>query len=178
MAPRGADRRRLRRWLTATAAGLTLVALGAWIHYGLTPEPRLVWNASESAPVGLWRIMPGAKTAVGDMVLANPPGPARRLAAERGYLPANVPLLKRLAAVSGDRVCVNGDTLAINGQAVAIQRAADGLGREMPRWIGCRALREGEALLLMDAADSFDGRYFGPVSTAAIIGKATPLWVR
>jgi type IV secretory pathway protease TraF len=26
-------------------------------------------------------------------------------------------------------------------------------------------------------ADSFDGRYFGPVTTAAIVGRLVPLWV-
>ncbi len=38
-------------------------------------------------------------------------------------------------------------------------------------------LGPGEVFLLNTAApDSFDGRYFGPVSTNSIIGKATPLW--
>ncbi|NJO35955.1 MAG: S26 family signal peptidase, partial [Rhodospirillales bacterium] len=34
-----------------------------------------------------------------------------------------------------------------------------------------------EVFLLMEGvADSFDGRYFGPVPTASIIGRLAPLW--
>lgn len=68
----------------------------------------LVWNASASAPFGLWRIQPGAPIRVGDMVLTRTPSNVRRLAAERYYLPANVPLLKRVAAAENDIVCAFG----------------------------------------------------------------------
>lgn len=37
-------------------------------------------------------------------------------------------------------------------------------------WRGCRVLAEGEVLLLGDTADSFDGRYWGPVSVQLIEG--------
>lgn len=175
---RAERRRRARRWLGWTAIGLALAGLAAAVHFGLAPPPRLVWNPSASAPVGLWRIHPGKPVTVGDMVLAEPPERARRLAAERRYLPGNVAILKRVAAAQGDHVCLVDDVLAIDGRPLARLRTVDGLGRPMPRWRDCRTLREGEYLLLMDAADSFDGRYFGPVDASAIIGKATPLWVR
>lgn len=172
------QRRRTRRWLAATVAGLALVGLLAALDHAGRPAPRLIWNPSASAPVGLWRVHPGAAVTVGDMVLARMPETVRQLAAERRYLPGNVPLLKRVAAVRGDHVCALGETLAVNGRAVARRRAADAQARPLPWWRGCRALRDGEYLLLMDAPDSFDGRYFGPVEAAAIIGRATPLWVR
>ncbi len=37
-------------------------------------------------------------------------------------------------------------------------------------WRGCRTLAAGEVLLLGDTADSFDGRYWGPVSVDLIEG--------
>jgi type IV secretory pathway protease TraF len=38
-------------------------------------------------------------------------------------------------------------------------------------------LQAGEVFLLMEGVpDSFDGRYFGPVTTAAIVGRLVPLW--
>ncbi|NGM49320.1 S26 family signal peptidase [Caulobacter sp. 602-2] len=161
-------------------------ALLAWAAFGaaivvaplaLDPAPRLVWNASASAPIGLWRVWPGALVAVGDRALAVPPPAARALAARRGYLPANVPLIKGVAAADGDLVCADGPMLAVNGRPAATRRAADRHGRPLPWWSGCQRLAGGAVLLLNPAPESFDGRYFGPVEQSAIIGKASPLWL-
>ncbi|MDR6623825.1 S26 family signal peptidase [Caulobacter segnis] len=164
------------------AGGLALVALAAPMR--LDPAPRLVWNATASAPVGLWAITPGAPIAAGDTVLALAPEPARRLAAARGYLPFNIPLLKAVAAIEGDTVCADGHVVRVNDAVVAIGRPRDGQGRPrdgqgrpLPGWRGCVRLTEGAALLINPAPDSFDSRYFGPVSGAAIIGRARPLWL-
>lgn len=159
-------------------AGLVGVALVAVVAPAvIDPAPRLVWNASASAPIGLWRITPGVSVGVGDHVLAQPPPAARRLAAQRHYLPANVPMIKAVAAVSGDTVCAVGPWIRINGRPVAMRRAADRKGRKLPWWSGCQRLSSGAIFLLNPAPDSFDGRYFGPLSRAAVIGKADPLWL-
>ena len=56
-------------------------------------------------------------------------------------------------------------------------RDRDRRGRSLPVWKGCRTLRAGEVFLLnANVPDSFDGRYFGPVSATAITGRAEPLW--
>jgi conjugative transfer signal peptidase TraF len=136
----------------------------------------LVWNASASVPTGLYRVMPGRTVRRGAMVVAWPPAPARRLAAHRGYLPARVPLVKRAAAATGDRVCAVGKDIHVNGRLAALRRTVDPAGRPMPWWRGCRTLGRGEAFLLSDKADSFDGRYFGITSSAAIVGPAVLLW--
>jgi conjugative transfer signal peptidase TraF len=136
-----------------------------------------VWNAGASAPIGLYRVLPG-KLVCGDLVLVHTPESVRHLAAERGYLPLNVLLVKRVAAAGGDVVCAAGDAISINGRVVAKRLARDRLGRPLPAWSGCHLLDDGEAFLLMEGvSDSFDGRYFGPVPTAAIIGRLAPLWV-
>jgi conjugative transfer signal peptidase TraF len=155
-------------------AGLGLAALG--FATLAEPAPRLVWNASASAPVGLYWVSRSAP-ARGDLVLATLPPDARRLAAERGYLPVGVPLVKRLVAVSGDVVCAVGDAVFINGRHVAKRRERDPSGRALPRWTGCRVLAADEVFLLMaGVSGSFDGRYFGPVRRARIIGRLVPLW--
>lgn len=169
------------RLLTPRGYGLAGLVGGALVvltaPLALDPAPCLVWNASASAPIGLWRIIPGASVSVGDNVLAEPPPAARRLAAQRHYLPANVPMIKAVAAVTGDTVCAVGPWIKINDRPVAMRRAADSRGRKLPWWSGCRRLEEGDVLLLNSALDSFDGRYFGPVSKAAVIGRAAPLWL-
>ena len=142
------------------------------------PAPRLVWNASDSAPRGLYRVFPGVLPGRGDMVIAWAPEPYHRLAAERHYLPGNVPLVKRVAALAGDRVCAIGPTIQVGGKTIAHRLAVDGKRRAMPWWQGCRTLGTGEYLLLMDAPASFDGRYFGISRAAQLVGKARPLWTR
>lgn len=166
--------RRLRAQLAIGAAGIALLGLTV----AQKPPPRLVWNVSASAPIGLYGVMPGAELRPGDMVVAWTPIGVRELAARRRYVPANVPLVKRVAAVPGDFVCAIGEQMVVNGSSIAVRSVRDGRGRPMPWWTGCRALKRSEYLLLMDAPASFDGRYFGPVDTRDIIGNAVPLWAR
>jgi conjugative transfer signal peptidase TraF len=169
-------RRRLRRLrLMALVAALTL-PLAATLYW--KPPTLLVWNASASAPIGLYRAMRGSGVRRGDMVVAWTPAPERRLAAARHYLPANVPLVKRVAAAGGDRVCASGQTVSINGSVAARRLARDSGGRPLPWWSGCRRLAPGEYLLLMDTARSFDGRYFGVTREAEIVGRARLLWAK
>ena len=143
------------------------------------PAPRLIYNASTSAPIGLYRVLPAGLIRRGDLVLARTPTSVRDLAAERGYLPASVPLVKRVAAMAGDSVCVRNRAVSIDGLHVADQLATDAAGRPLPVWTGCRTLGPDEIFLLMaDVPGSFDGRYFGPVPVSAVIGRLVPLWLR
>lgn len=173
---RAARLRRARRHRSFVAAAAGIALLGATIV--TPPPPRLVWNASASAPLGLYAVSPGAPLARGDMVVAwAPPGP-RLLAAQRYYLPVNVPLVKRVRGVPGDRICATGSTILIDGRAAAVRLTRDKAGRLLPWWRGCITLRDGAVLLLTDPPASFDGRYFGATAARDVIGKATPLWVR
>jgi len=170
------DRRR-RRMLRRRGLGLSLGIAALGLTIAFPPCPRLLWNASASAPMGLYRVGAGAAPVPGDLVVAWLPEPARRLAAERRYLPRNVPAIKHVAAVAGMRVCGFGAALTADGQPVVHRLAADRLGRPLPRWEGCRTLRGGELLLLNPAIPaSFDGRYFGISRTSDVVGTAHPLW--
>lgn len=172
--PRRARMMQRRYRLAALSSFGLALALGVTI--AKPPLPRLVWNVSASAPLGLYVVSPGEPAANGDMVIARVPARWRRLAARRRYIPVNVPLVKRVAAGPGDRVCAAGDLIRINGRAAAVRQNADGHGRAMPRWHGCVTLAGGALFLLTDAPDSFDGRYFGPTARDDIIGKAQLLW--
>ncbi|MDE2166258.1 MAG: S26 family signal peptidase [Alphaproteobacteria bacterium] len=166
---------RPRAVLALGIAGLGLIALAAiW-----RPTAIVIYNASASAPVGFYRVLPVGTLQRGDLVLVRTPAPVRTLAAKRGYLPGTVPLVKRIAALSGDRVCAVGRVVTINGYLVANRLAADHLGRPLPAWTGCDTLHPGEVFLLMeDVPDSFDSRYFGPVPARSVIGKLVSLWLK
>lgn len=170
-----AERRRWAvGWTLFVGALIVLLSLATFSP----PRPLLIWNVSASAPVGLYRIGGPDAVAAGDMVAARVPGRWRRLAGERQYIPVNVPLVKRVAAVPGDRVCAIGETVIVNGRRVARRRQADRRGRPMPWWTGCVTLRDGMLFLLMSAPDSFDGRYFGPTEAGDVIGRARLIWRR
>lgn len=173
--PRRARRRQRARTfvIAATMAGVSAIGFVALSD----PVPLLMWNGSASAPLGLYRIVAPVDISRGDLVLVHPPETARRLAVARGYLPAGVPLVKRIAAIAGDIVCANSGGLTVNGEHVADARHADSLGRPLEPWSGYRALDRDEFLVLMTTVPaSFDSRYFGPVARSLIVGRAVPLW--
>lgn len=166
-----------RRRLAAALVGLVPTGLLATLV--LSPSPRLVWNASASAPLGLYRVTPGQAPDVDDMAVAWTPLAYRRFAAMRQYIPLNVPLVKRVAATEHDIVCASDREISINGRWVADRQSADGKGRRLPWWSGCRVLGEGEVFLLMDEnSKAFDGRYFGVTEPSELIGPAILLWPR
>jgi conjugative transfer signal peptidase TraF len=164
----------------AFALGTTLAgALLMWAPVDLPTPTLLVWNASASAPIGLYRVDPLARPRVGDRVVVDPPTSVATLLATRGYLPRGVPLIKTVAALPPSRVCRHGFTVTVDGRALASARPTDRRGRELPVWSGCRTLASREVFLLTaDVPDSLDGRYFGPSSTASLRGVASPFWVR
>lgn len=141
------------------------------------PRPAIIWNASASVPVGLYRVASGIPK-LGDLVLVRTPDFLRTLADKRHYLPSGVPLVKRVAAISGDVVCASNLTVFINGKQVVRQLKADHAGRPLPHWKACQKLAPDEFFLLAEAPDSFDSRYFGPVKNVHIIGRLVPLWTR
>jgi len=68
------------------------------------PQPRLLYNPSQSAAVGWYRVQPNLPIERGLQVAAYAPQWARRLADERGYLPYDYPLIKTVWAVEGEEL--------------------------------------------------------------------------
>ena len=85
------------------AAGALIVAPHLTGH-----GPRFIWNASASAPIGLYSVRPVGRLEVGDLVAVMPPDDLSGFLDARGYLPRGVPLIKRVLALPGTQVCRNG----------------------------------------------------------------------
>ena len=171
------------RIVVATLAACGLAAL-AWASF-VSPLPRLTYNPSDSVAVGWYRIDPLDRSgslpsplSVNRIVLVPLPAEAAALAAQRGYLPTRVPLLKRVGAIAPQEVCIAGGIVRIDGVPSAALLRADRLGRPLPSWQQCRRLVSGELFLLsVTNPASFDSRYFGPVNAGAVIGVAHPAWL-
>jgi conjugative transfer signal peptidase TraF len=155
----------------------TVVALFASVTSLLHPPPILLWNASASAPEGLYLIGAANNLTVGQLVAVRPDAVFVNLMARRGYLPPGVPLLKHVAALPGHEVCRTANSILIDGEHVADALERDRQDRPLPSWQGCFRLGDGNVFVLnADVLDSFDGRYFGPTAASSIIGVAMPIW--
>jgi len=154
----------------SVATGLLVSTIG-----GTTPH--YIWNASNSVPIGLYRLQPVAKFTVTELVAVQPPDLLATFLDLNGYLPIGVPMLKRVLALPGQTVCRRGLTIAVDGIDVGQAQERDGRGRPLPVWEGCRAIADGDVFVMnWQSADSLDGRYFGPLPASAVIGRAVPLW--
>ncbi len=157
----------------ATTGAVSLLGVLSIVSFA----PKLIWNASASTPIGLYAVEPDQSLEVTDLVAVRAPEPLASFLADGGYLPRGVPLMKRVAALPGQRVCRTG--LAITVDAVPMGDALDHdrRGRPLPIWQGCRVVAPGELFLMnWQVSDSLDGRYFGPLPASAVIGSAIPLY--
>ena len=160
-------------YLAATSVAVLGIAAASTMPIPL----KLIWNATASAPVGFYTVSPTGRIEVPDLVVVMPPEPFASFMVERGYVGRDVPLLKRVVGLPGQRVCRVGRAIAIEGVSLGEARERDSRGRDLPVWQGCREIAGGELFLMnLEAADSLDGRYFGPLPAAAVIGRASPLF--
>ncbi len=166
---------RARPSILIGSAGIALIALSAIIR----ANPILVWNASASVPIGFYIVQPLDAPTVGDLVVLQPPSPLGDWLLERGYIGADVPLIKHVAALPGQQVCRIGVTISIDGKPVATAKKRDRFDRPLPVWQGCHLLADDQIFFLNpDTEASLDGRYFGPLPRDTILGRAVPIWTR
>ena len=155
---------------------LTLLGSATVLLSTIAAEPvsHFIWNASESVPIGLYRLQPTGNLFVTQLVAVQPPEPLATFLADHRYLARGVPMLKRVLAMPGQTICRDGLAITVDNIATGEARARDSRGRPLPVWQGCRTIAE--FVMNWRSADSFDGRYFGSLPTSAIIGTAEPLW--
>jgi len=146
-----------RAALIGAAAICLVVATAAEISF--PPRPKLLYNPSNSAPIGYYSIGSKEHLNIGDQVALYAPDWARHLADERDYLPYDFPLIKTIAGKSGDRICGSGEIVSVPNYADITRLSRDSLGRDLPST---------EAGLEF----GFDSRYFGPVPGETILGVA------
>ncbi|MEI3853606.1 MULTISPECIES: S26 family signal peptidase [unclassified Ensifer] len=154
-----------------------LATIAIFITTAVPVPVKLVWNASASAPIGLYAIEAPERLEVTDLVLVSAPEPLATLLSDRGYLPHGVPLIKYVAALPKQRVCRSGRQIIVDGVPIGAALDRDRLGRDLPAWQGCRVVADGELFLMnWQVLDSLDGRYFGPIPASLVLGRAVPLW--
>jgi len=127
-------------------------------------------NLSPSVPVGVYRLArPAAPLARGTLALL--PAPV----AVRPWHRAGARLLKPVAAVAGEEVCVRASGLWIAGQWYGdVYGEAD--GKRLPHLDGCQVVPDGSVFLASTQPRSLDGRYFGMTPLTDLTARAIVLW--
>lgn len=164
-----------------TASSIVLIMLGGVSAIAaavtISPTPWLIWNASDSVPVGLYVTSAVDTLDIGDLVVVRAPRSVADFMATRGILPHGVPLLKRVAALQGQVVCRSDTEITVDRVAIGKALTSDSIGRPLPVWSGCQIVGPGTIFLMnWQSVDSFDGRYFGLLPTSAVIARASPVW--
>ncbi|MGE4521262.1 MAG: S26 family signal peptidase [Acetobacter sp.] len=151
--------------------------MGVAVASILSVPVKLLWNASASTPLGLYDLAAPNGLKVGDLVAVRPPKPLADFMVRRGYIGRGVPLLKSVAALPGQQVCRVGRTVTVDGVVLGEAQERDRRGRMLLVWQGCRRIAPDQIFLMNPSVhDSLDGRYFGPLPRAAVIGLAMPLY--
>ena len=171
-----------RRLVIACVVFLWLLALFPLLR-------RLRLNTTDSAPAGLYFILPKSLTVsppkADTWVAACLPEGLARFSRRRGYLPLGscpfgvAPVLKHVAGSPGDRIDLFPTGVWVNGRRIAATtpRTHDSKGRPLPRPpYGSFRVRRDELWLVSPMPRSWDSRYFGPVGTERLLGVALPVW--
>ena len=155
--------------------GLSALAMiTVWLHwqgYGIS------YQNTGSMPEGwYWMVPVPHQVQRGDIMIFSAPATARALALTHHWMLPNERLMKPVAAVPGDHVCVQDHQIIINHRVIAAQQPDYAPHHALPQWHFCGTIPAGHYLLLSTYAKrSFDGRYFGLVKRAALLARALPL---
>ncbi len=145
------------------------------------------YNVSDSYPTGLYKLMDARRDYQReDLVLFCPPNNnAMTLALARGYLHMGTceggftPVIKKIMALEGDAVSFEHHLVHINGHSApsATVLSEDSLGRPLPQ-LGPFTVQTNEYFMMSDhrPVDSFDSRYYGPITQSHLLGLIEPVF--
>jgi len=139
-------------------------------------RPAVLFNPSPSEPPGLYRLS-SARPVPGRIIAFKVPAAGRAYAAAHLTYVARSAILKEIAAGEGALVCERGGLVSIEGRVRGKVANVDRAGVPLPHWSGCRRLAPGQFFVLSNRIpNSFDSRYYGPVSRSDLLGVYQPLW--
>ena len=146
-------------WVCLIVAGLLIVA---------TRYVKL--NVEASVPYGFYRMVAVPPVLErGMLVLLDPPAVIHR------WRPWWQPMLKPVAGVAGDQVCVLSVGLWVRGEPYG-RVVTEAHGAALPRLRGCFVVPAGTVFLASRQGNSLDGRYFGVTRVTEVTAWALPWW--
>lgn len=136
----------------------------------MVTSPPVIINETNSMQKGLYVRKGDAVDPKHGDIIAVPMGQSAQhyLREKLGY-PAQILLIKRVAALPGETVCRAEGMVVLPDRTVSFH-THDSKGNVLPFWEGCYTLSPDEVFLLGDHPSSFDSRYFGPVHIDDLVG--------
>lgn len=161
-----------RRWWAWVISVPFLFLFGWRLWLGV---PIFLINGSASVQKGLYLALPPLWLQRGTLVVLDIPVRVAPWVNGNRLLPQGATLLKPIAAMEGDEVCLYGMSLWINGEDWG-PILEDLPVWEGSLWRGCEVLEAGEILVASRVVGSVDGRYFGVLPISAARARAVHLF--
>jgi conjugative transfer signal peptidase TraF len=157
---------------SATLLGVCLT--GAWLPARLG----YFLNITPSEPVGIYREIGGGAERGTLVLLKQPHDPASSILNLKSYLPANIPLIKRIAAMPSDVVETSAYGVRVNRilWPDSAPLTHDQEGRSLqPYPFGTYQVPAGQIWVMSNHPRGLDSRYFGPVTESSVISRLVPV---
>ncbi|OGT06770.1 MAG: hypothetical protein A2103_05810 [Gammaproteobacteria bacterium GWF2_41_13] len=130
-------------------------------------------QSSASMPKGIYFIGPAKNIHRGDVVIFKPPLTIDKFLIKQQWVPKSGILLKTVMAVPGDDVCKKNHWVWVDQKKIAYVFEHYRPNKRLPNIPFCGKLKSNQYLLMSVLNNkSFDGRYFGILNRAAIMGRA------
>ena len=136
----------------------------------LVTSPPVIINETGSMQKGLYARTGDAFDPKHGDIIAMPMGQSAQqyLRDKLGY-PAKTLLVKRVAALPGEKICRAENVVILPDRTVPVMKH-DNKGNVLSSWAGCHTLSPNEVFILGDHPSSFDSRYFGAVQIEDLVG--------
>ncbi len=167
--------------IISAAIGCAILMGISVVGYRLPGALGYCLNLTPSEPVGIYRLVAGGVDRGTLVWMKQPTGAA--VSVLHRYVPANIPLIKCVAAIPGDIVRVGADGVRVNGMlwpdSAALARDAEGRSLQ-PYPFGNYRVAAGQLWIMSDNPRGIDSRYFGPVAETSVISRLVPVicWSR
>jgi conjugative transfer signal peptidase TraF len=168
-----------RCWIlrvVTAATGCAILTGVSVIGYRLPGALGYCLNLTPSEPVGIYHLVAGGAEHGVLVWLRQPEGPATSIL--HRYIPAYIPLIKRVAAIRGDIVQVGTLGVSIDGtlwpDSAPLHRDIEGRTLQ-PYPIGTYRVPAGQLWVMSEHPRGIDSRYFGPVIETNVISQLVPV---
>lgn len=144
-----------KKYLLISLAGCALIGLS------FVTSKKLIFNVTESVPIGLYWVQDLENVHKGSLIV---------------FRLNNAWLIKEVAGIHGDLFCVNAEgDFKVNDRVLGKARTTDSHGKPLKRVGGCQKIAAEEWVVRGYGERSFDSRYFGTVKRRDVLCKAIPI---